>query len=84
MEDPLSNFIPEPVFDEDPGLVDFYRKAWAHVASLLVEDPALPQSRHMDAAPVSGSAAGTASSAKAGTAQSPATAREEARRVDFM
>ena len=52
----LSDFVPLPVFDEDPGLVEFYRKAWDHVASLLVEDPALPQPSHMDAAPVSGTA----------------------------
>ena len=52
----LSDYIPEPIFDEDPSLVDFYHTAWRHVASLLVENPALPQTPHMDAVPASGDA----------------------------
>jgi len=42
--------IPEPVFEENPGLIDFYWKAWELAWDHVVEKPGAPASPYMDEA----------------------------------
>ena len=42
--------LPKPVYDADPRLVDFYRKAWEIAHTRIDELPGLPAPRYMDEA----------------------------------
>lgn len=42
--------IPEPVFDEQPGYIDFYWKAWELAWDHVVEKPGAPASPYIDEA----------------------------------
>ncbi len=42
--------LPRPVFDAEPGLVDFYYKAWELAHNRIDELPGLPAPRYMDEA----------------------------------
>lgn len=42
--------LPEPVFDENPGLVDFYWRAWELAWDHVVEKPGAPASPYIDEA----------------------------------
>ncbi len=42
--------VPKPIYDAQPGLVDFYWRAWEGAADHVVVDPRLPQSPYMDEA----------------------------------
>ena len=42
--------LPEPVFDENPGLIDFYWRAWELAWDHVVEKPGAPASPYMDEA----------------------------------
>ena len=44
------NRIPEPILDEEPGLVDLYWKAWELAWDHVREDPGAPQTPYMDEA----------------------------------
>ncbi len=42
--------MPEPVFDEEPGYVELYWKAWELAHERITEQPGLPQTPYMDEA----------------------------------
>lgn len=43
-----STKVPTPIFDEKPGYVELYWKAWEMAYDHVVEDPGVPQSPFMD------------------------------------
>ncbi len=44
------NLLPAPVFDADPGMVDFYWKAWDYAWAHVITRPDIPQSPYIDCA----------------------------------
>lgn len=42
------SMIPEPVFDEEPGLIDFYHTAWKLAANNIIKQKGAPQSPYMN------------------------------------
>lgn len=42
--------LPEPVFDENPGYIDFYWRAWEHAWDHVVQKPGAPASPYIDEA----------------------------------
>lgn len=44
------DYLPRPIFDENPGYVAFYSNAWEIAHSRIDEIPGLPHPRYMDEA----------------------------------